>query len=441
MKKALVLILVITGLRLVNLTQTPIFGDEAAYCWSGYQMAHQGVKITWEELVNQDHIAPGLSLVQGGLVKLLPQVSPIWLCRSVSVIAAGITGGLIFWLAKSLSSSWQVRWGAVLFWMINPFNFFNDRTGLQEPLLNLFSVMLAVLAWWGISRKQWLGWVGAGGALILATLTKLTSLMLVPGWVSWLVLEKRLNLKPRLLLSGGLIMVSFILVWWIKQFTNLWSIFGYHSYAGINLIGLVNRGVTNLRLTGSWYNQYLSPGFWLVATLGLVKMIRSGQWPVGLIMGPILASYILLADSYFPRMLLVTLPVWAIIVGYGLVNRIGVLVFGLMLVIFGINDIKIIARPAEARLAREDYFQFYQDWTSGQGIKQSVEAVLSQPEINTVIVPADLETSFRLQLVAANPKWPGEIVIAENVDGLGGISNEAKVYRLVLPSYQRTGGP
>src|SRR3990167_3787117 len=118
-------------------------------------------------------------------------------------------------------------------------------------------------------------------------------------------------------------MVSFILVWWIKQFTNLWSIFSYHSYAGINLVGLVNRGMTNLRLTGSWYNQYLSPGFWLVATLGLVKMSRSRQWPVGLIMGPILVSYILLADSYFPRMLLVTLPVWALIVGYGLVNRIG----------------------------------------------------------------------------------------------------------------------
>ena len=390
MKRAVIIILLVTGWKLVNLTATPMFGDESVYCWWGYQTANLGVSQAWGEMVNQKRIAPMVSLIQGVGFAIFPQAAPISLCRGVSVMAASLTGLILF--------IWLKSWPALIFWLLNPFNFFNDRTSLQEPVLNLFIVMLVV----SMQSKQL---VKVGLFLTLAFLTKLTTLMLVPGLVIWAIWQRKMAV------AGVIVLVTIAFRWWAVTFTHLWDIFGYHTYADWSVGNLVSRAIINLRLTMSWYQQYLTYGFWVLAGLGIWQSLRRRQWQGLIILIPLLSGYVLLADSYFPRLLLVTLPFWAIILSYATKTKMGWVIFGLILIVWIKNDVAIVWHPESAGIAKEDYFQFYQDWTSGKTVRQAVMNWQNQPELRVVKIPKDMEATWRIYKLELAKEKPIELVI------------------------------
>lgn len=387
---AVIFIILVLTVRLINLESTPVFGDEAVYCWAGYEIATAGLPKTWEMIVNQKKFAPLLSVIQGGLMTVFPKASPIFLCRSVSVIASGLVGLILF--------MWLKSWAALVFWLVNPFNFFNDRTSLQEPLLNLLIVATII----SLKRERP---IKTGVFLMLSFLTKLTTLLVVPGLVGLALVRKRV------VQASVLILAVLIFKWWAIKFTNLWDIFGYHAYADWSLITLSARVLKNLRLTISWYQQYLTGGFWVLAVLGIWQSLKYREWTWLIILTPILIGYILVADSYFPRLLLVTLPMWAGVVSYATKTKAGWLILGLMLVVWVKNDLNIVWRPDSAQIAKEDYWQFYQDWTSGQKIKQAVLEWSDQPELKQVRVPKDTAAMWQLYKLRFAPERQIEIII------------------------------
>lgn len=387
---AVIFIILVSTVRLINLESTPVFGDEAVYCWAGYEITTVGLPKTWQMIVNQKKFAPLLSVIHGGLMMVFPKFSPIFLCRSVSVIASGLVGLILF--------MWLKNWVALVFWLVNPFNFFNDRTSLQEPLLNLLIVATMV----SLERERS---IKAGVFLVLSFLTKLTTLLVVPGLVGLALVRKRV------VQASVLILAVLIFKWWAIKFTNLWDIFGYHAYADWSLITLSARVLKNLRLTISWYQQYLTGGFWVLAILGIWQSLRQqqGQWLMLLV--SILAGYILLADSYFPRLLLVTLPLWAIILSYSAKMKVGWLTFGILLLVWIKNDLNIVWQPRLAKIAKEDYWQFYQDWTSGETIRQAVLRWQNQPDLKQVKVSRDTAAMWQLYKLRLAPERQIEIII------------------------------
>ncbi|MBI2009907.1 MAG: phospholipid carrier-dependent glycosyltransferase [Candidatus Chisholmbacteria bacterium] len=381
-------IVLISGVKLVNLELVPLFGDEAAYCFWGTKVSHFGLVNSWEAMVSQGKIAPVLPFLQSIAWLVLPQLRPVFLCRGVSVILSAATSFLVFWLTLKLSRRPLVGWAAMLFYLLNPFSFFTDRTSLLEPALNFFVLVVTSLVWLAVTRKQLKLLLFGVIFLLVAVLTKLTALLIIPGLMG-IVWFSPLRLKQRWLVLGGLFLASLGL-WWLVNFIGQWAVFGYHAHTGFELSGMMRRSASNLYLTRSWYEQYLTAGFFIVTLLGAWRLFKERQYGWLIFPIPMVVTYILLADSYFPRFLLLTLPFLAVMVGYAVRTRVGQVILAIMLVIWMANDWQMIVRPAQARMAREDHWQFFEDWTSGVGTKAASEWLTQKGPVGIVVLPEDL---------------------------------------------------
>ena len=106
-----------------------------------------------------------------------------------------------------------------------------------------------------------------------------------------------------------------------------------------------------------------------------------------------------------------TLPFWAMILSYATKTKLGGLIFGLLLIVWIKNDGAIVWHPESAAIAKEDYFQFYQDWTSGKTVRQAVMGWQNQPELRVVRVPKDMEATWRIYKLELAREKPIELVI------------------------------
>lgn len=400
MKRVVLLLIgLVAAFQLVNLTATPLFVDEALYCGLGQEFGKGSFSQAWDLTVNQAKVTPLLSILQGLGFRLLPTVSPISWCRSVSVMASAVTAWVVYLLMKQLTKNKLAQITAVVFLLVNPFSFFTSRTSLQEPLLTLLTVVTVYLSVLAIREKSYrLVWWNLLG-LTLAVVTKLNALIILPGLL-FVLSESQKNKKELAIawrLAYLLLFLSLGLVLVTSQFTPLWETVGYHSGKVFKLTNLLNRVSRNLHLVQAWYQQYLTPLFWLSLLLGSWQLWKSKRLTWVILPASILAIYSLTVVGFFPRYLLITLPFLAIVVGLAVKNRVGQLVVLLLILSFLPRVVTIVFNPPQALIAKEDHLQFYEDWTSGSGIKATLTFLAAQTEIKTLILPTDLEYTFSLQ--------------------------------------------
>jgi len=415
-------VLLITFFGLIQINQTPLFSDEAYYCHISEQFSQSSFFYNWNLAVNQFFVAPLVLIVQGFSLKITPsQVSPIAACRSVSVFAGAISAFAIYLLMKELTKNRFTQLAAGFFVLLNPFSFFANRTSLQEPTMVAFVSLTTYLL--VKSKRNFRLFIAALITFGLAFLSKITALIALPGmlWLSFRSAGNQVWQKqiPKTLL---LIVTVTIMFFWSYQYTNLWDVVGYHTNKDVNLAQVTKRFWTNMHLSKSWYQQYLTPLFFVSALLGSWQLFKKKQYQWLFFLASIIILSAISVDSYFPRFLLITLPFWAIIIGFSTKYRIGKLVLALMLVVYAINDWKIVYSPAAAKLASEDYFQFYQDWTSGKGVRSALGFVSLNSTPIFLLVPADLSYSFRLQQKSYYPDAEIEFIVISDRETLSSLA-------------------
>jgi len=358
----------------------------------------QGWGVFWRETIFVWKDAPLLPILNGWAL-LIPGLSPIFACRGTVVVMAAI-GALFLW---GITRNWWV----LIFYLLNPFNFFIDRTSLME---SVFVTMVLFYLWTVLRGKKFLS-IAAVGLLFAA---KQSALIALP--FPWLLEGK---LKKNTLITMGLGVFFAVL---LKLTTPLWDTAQMH----VSVVVDISRIKQNLWLMENWIIQYLEwPGM-LVVVLGGVMAVHKRRFGVISILVLIGGVYGFTGFRLFPRYLLVMMPFMAMLVGEVAKYKWGKISIALVLLIFIHKDWMILTAPKGAAIAKEDHYQFWEDWSSGLGTKAAVDYLRGENYSGSLWVPQDLKGMWIITQLSYAPgrRWDEHFyTLAEEIGKSGWIIN------------------
>ena len=213
-------------------------------------------------------------------------------------------------------------------------------------------------------------------SLFLVLITKQIAALVIPSIIAGtLVYERRLNEKFfRILLASFLAFLVFIVIFlpFRKEST---SIIANFVFIPNNLGSFINHLKSNIFLTINWLLAYYPKLLLTLAIIGTAISLRINRKDFQL-MNIIFFSFsfflIATANIYFPRHTLFLAPIILIYAAICLnyFNKISPNLFFIISVFVVMETLilsaKLFINPKSSNvLAKEDEFQFYEDWTSG----------------------------------------------------------------------------
>jgi hypothetical protein len=370
MRAAVLIVLAVTLVRLINLLKTPVFGDEGLYCYLGYQINHLPPKDSTNLILNVWKDAPLLPVLNAAALKLFPGLPPLWVCRAAVTTVSSIGALIIFGLGG---------WWATLFYLLNPFSFFLDRTILMEPVLNTMMLVYIWLSLKAIASRKFAPSLLAGAAAIVMLMAKQTGILAlpIPAILAWANKQKLVGIKNWVI---TIIIASLLTVLAALQLTKLADTAAMHTTTVLSLSHIK----TNLWLIGNWLIQYWT--WWVIPVI-----ILGWRWKWALTVAYFILTFTLFGWTLFPRYLLIIVPFVSLsIVPKNMLSK-GLLI--LLLAIFVRRDITILLVPDKAVIAKETRYQFFEDWGSGSGTKIALEWLQAQkfsPQ-TILLVPQDIQ--------------------------------------------------
>ncbi len=378
--------------RLTNLTELPIFTDEAIY-------------IRWSQIGSRDANWRFISLVDGKqplftwimMVALRVIADPLVAGRLVSVLAGAITTVGIWVTARELFKSRKVALASSLVYILIPFGLMYDRMALYDSLsaaLSIWSFYLSILL---VRRVRLDVALLLGMSLGLGMLNKTSgflSLYMLPGTLLLFDWVKRDRVK-RLLKWAGLALVAAVvslLMYSVLRLSPLFAMIGQKDTVFVYsfkewLTHPFNFLYGNLRGLFDWDIHYLT---WPVFAAAILSGLSLWKWPREklLLLGWWFAPFFALAAGgrvLYPRFILfMSLPLM-ILAGAGIAwiwerlrgsvwrwVAMGILFAGSLY-----TDFYIITNPLYAPIPYADAGQYIDDWPSGWGISE-VNAFLAE---------------------------------------------------------------
>ncbi len=402
--------------RLLNLTNIPIFTDEAIY-------------LRWGQIALSDPRWRFISLIDGKQPLLIwlffPALKvisdPLVAGRMVSVLV-GLIGmiGLVGFI-RSFNRSWRVSLIAGVLYLLIPFFLVYNRLALYDGLLTTIAIWSLWISYW-FGKKQRLDLALLLGTVIgSGLLTKSSAqffLILLP--LTLLLVEwRKKKRKIQLIKWVGLSAVVFIQaeiyenILRLSEFRhivvqkNLTFIYSFseffhnpfQSFWG-NLWGLTN-----------WLVTYLTIPVSLISLIGLIWMLRK-NWREGIFFSShFLVPFLALAffgKVIYPRFILfmtVPLLVASALFVDRLFNRfvkVNILVtLGAVMILLApalYFDYLLLTNPVEAPLPYADRQQLINDWPAGYGIKEAISFLDNQSIYGPIWV--GLEGTFGLYPMA-----------------------------------------
>jgi 4-amino-4-deoxy-L-arabinose transferase-like glycosyltransferase len=198
----IVVVGVFLGLRLVNLTELPVFADEAIY-------------VRWAQVMRAESTLRFLPLSDGKqplymwlVIPFLKVFSdPLVAGRLVSV-GAGLGALVGIWLLTwRLTRSKLSAWGAGFLWAVVPYAVFFERMALVDSLLTMFFVWALLLGVLAMQLKRWDLGMLTGFALGGALLTKTPGVWLCGLLPMGVILSEKRKAKSEKLFNVGNLMV------------------------------------------------------------------------------------------------------------------------------------------------------------------------------------------------------------------------------------------
>ncbi len=370
--------------RLVSIDNFPIFTDEAIY-------------LRWAQIAKNDANWRFISLTDGKqplfvwLTMILMRVisDPIIAGRLISVFAGAVTITGLVLLGKVVFKRWATGIISALFYLVLPFSLVYDRMAMMDGLLACFMVWSLLFEVILVKTLRLDVAMILGGVIGLGLLTKTSAffaLYLLPFSLLVFDFNKKDRLE-RLVKWAGLALVAIFIsqimyaVLRLSPFFHMIGqkdqtfIFSFGSwlkhpfkYFPGNLDGLLN-----------WFTIYLTTPlvvFLLFSLAWGLKFIREKL----LIFIWFIVPFIALAFFGFvlyPRFIFFMVVPLLLLAGYSL-NKIADtrkwLALLLLLILFimpGIVDFALLRNPVEAKIPTSDSNQYFNDWPSGWGIKES----------------------------------------------------------------------
>ncbi len=384
-------------LRLFHLTILPVFADEAIYLrWSQVMRAEPTLRF----LPLSDGKQPLFMWLTIPFLKVFSD--PLLAGRFLSVLAGlGSMIGLGF-LAWLLFKEKRISLIAALLYAILPFFVFFDRLALVDSLLAMFGIWLACLSLWLIKYQRWDLAMISGMILGGAMLTKSPAVFFAIFFpVALLFLPKN---------NFGKILSLWAVVW----------LFGFGIYnfllrlgPGFQMIALRNKDYLfsvkeilshpldplkpHLGDLASWFPNLLTWPIFLASLGGMIVALRK-KWKASIFLliwmiVPLLSQAVF-AKVFTPRYILFT--IWPLLLftafflewlwvqlkrKYWLV-----IVLVIILVPAFTYDWYLLTNPEKAPLPRNLRNGHLEEWTAGQGIKESAAFLKERTKVNQIFV-------------------------------------------------------
>lgn len=376
-------------LRLYNLTELPIFGDEAIYIrWSQIMRAEAGLRF----VSLSDGKQPLFMWTMIPFLKLFND--PLFAGRFTSVMFGMGTMIGVFLLSFLLFRSQKVSIISSIIWAISPFALFFDRMALVDSSLTFYGLWTLIFTVITVKNVRLDTAMLAGFSLGGAFLTKSPAVyfaLLVPFTLVLVKWPKKLKDK-----FNKLCIFVFLL-----SFTYGIAIIMYNiQRLGENFQMLAIRNKDYIYPISHILERPLDPlvpflhnsveWFWVMGPSVLILLILIGiihnfrKFPKELLLLCLWAFLPLLISAEFAkvftaRYILFTIPYYAIIVASVFVSGRYKLVFNIFITIFLIHSIiinyLILTNVEAAPLPRSERSGYLEEWTAGTGIKESADYI------------------------------------------------------------------
>jgi len=423
-------LLVFFLIRFINLTILPVFADEAIYIrWSQVMRAEPTLRF----LPLSDGKQPLFMWLTIPFLKIFSD--PLLAGRYLSVLAGfGSLVGLVF-LAWLLFKEKRISLMTGLFYTTIPFFVFFDRLALVDSLLAMFSIWLAVLSLLLINYQRWdlamIAGMVLGGALLTKSPAIFFALFLPAALFSRP--DERRGKKRRTIHSGNSALswagrTSLFLSFKKKnnflRILSLWVIvwvFGFGIYnfllrlgPGFQMIAIRNKDYLfslkeilshpldplkpHLGDLSSWFPNLLTWPIILLSLGGLLivlkRKFRQTLFLLIWLLIPLLAQSVF-AKVFTPRYILFTVWPFLILAAFFLdwlwlrlkQKNWGLIVLLLIILIPALRyDWQLLNNPEKAPLPRNLRNGHLEEWTAGQGLKESAEFFKEKAKSDKVLV-------------------------------------------------------
>lgn len=379
----LLISLIYLSLRLLFLWQIPLFEDEALFTGWSLSMAKDIHAAAYP-------LSAGISPLFSWITAIfLPLFSNQFATGRFVSVLAGLLLTLVVYstLKNQLGSTYPLL--LTLLFTFFPVLFVYNRLALLETLMVLF-IFLSVyysLQYLLKDQKKWL--ILFTFTSIFAILSKSIAILSYPAVIAASIyVQGKITRKTIRLILASVLGVSVILLIFFPYRVYTSAFLSDYIFIPKSAQELVLQCKKNLWLTLHWLQAYYSIFFLLSALIGLYIGLRRSdkKRKYFAFIFIFYAIAIILTDKlYFPRHTLVFAPFLVILCSItidslaGFSKRTAILGF-ILLFLLTLNDTKmLITHPEDNHiLAKEDMFQFYQDWTSGKVLPSIATYIDSQ---------------------------------------------------------------
>ncbi|QQG42197.1 MAG: glycosyltransferase family 39 protein [Candidatus Woesebacteria bacterium] len=379
------------ALRIFHLTIIPVFADEAIY-------------IRWSQIMASEPTLRFLPLSDGKqplfmwiLMFFVKKVTdPLFAGRLLSAVS-GIGSMIgIFLLTYYIFKSKLSALFASIFWAVSPVTLFFDRMALVDSMLTCFGIWTLYLGLIVADTKRLDMAMILGFVLGFAGLTKSPALFFAALIPVCVILLK----KPKDVFKyAGLLGVAYVIAFGMYNIQRLGPNFGMLSSRTSDYVFPLSRILVyptdpiryNLPTTLNWLVAMGPVGLLLLAIIGIAINFRKQTKHILILCVWFIAPLIYEAEfskSFILRYILFLLPPLYILAASAfsnLANRWKYLVAIFLAAFFlqaGIFDYFLLVSPQRANFPARERSGYFQEWTSGIGIKESADYIRNIHNLN-----------------------------------------------------------
>lgn len=382
-----IIYLCVSILLFVNLTKFPIFIDETTYLEISKNILIPKYLIQTAKL----GILPGLPALLFIIQKIfVSSLNLLLASRALIALTGFLSSILIYKITFVLTNKKTAILAGIIFLSI-PYNFLHSRLILLEPpmtfyfLISLYLYILFLKTYLtannGLLKYNYL--IVSLFFLILSFLTKPLMVILLPIFISspLLFLSTKKKVLPKFKKLLKLTLLGLLLFMLISMPFILVTINHYYKNYGLNnLVLLFSHTKVNLFRSTIWIKSYV--GSLLLAALlsswviGLVQKNKVIIWLLTSLISVIVLESLFGGKLLFPRHLYPVTIFLSISIAW-LINKVSLnnnyLVVIILVIIICPSlsfNLNLVRNPQKVNYAPEDKQQYFEDWSSGVGLKE-----------------------------------------------------------------------
>ncbi len=375
--------------RFWNLTNLPVFADEAIYIRWAQVAFHQPEQYLFLSMLDGK---PPLHIWLMAPFVTIPWLDPLWMGRCISVLLGLVTIGVMYKIVQTLGGKKEEQFWMLVVMIITPFWFLFGRMALTESLINL---CFAFTLWWALQaviEKKRRAILMYGLGLGIALWTKTNTLFFIPLLAllpflfdTFTVRTWKKFLRTHFVYYFGIIvgLGIFSLLKFSPLFPSLFTRSVDYTFTFSALL----HGEWKYVLFTSWPRTLLWVGFYMTPFLLCFLFFRKASWKFVflsfLYMLPLVTFGKVLYSRYFYPVLIPFSIALAFAIPAALHSRhknlakkLLVLYVATSLVFIGITLVNANQTP----FMKEDTAQYLTEWSSGHGIVQVRDFLLEELE-------------------------------------------------------------